>query len=894
MTDSYAPLSLRQPLEVDLEHPPPTEAGSTPNPLSTLRSAWAPKLLAAVGLAGTLAVWGLVPSSAAPATQLAATVSFAESGTRKDDETIKCHSGTQDWDPYSVALTEAEVAVKKAFMLTEAERDTECEPAMPPFPFEAEDFLLGSEHRHHAYVEHKYSSDCSHETFKLHFFVGSEEDGTHWTQQVTHDLDTDAWKLIASNPNACAIQVGSASAPEQADVTSKPVDDAAKFAMAELQNFVRECHGEGTTIELAKIKSAVTSVLAGVKIDLVLAIEVTDESEESYSSEPEKVDVQCSVFNRCGGAGECVKQLMFPKAAAADGEDPSDTLGCSVLMAAVSEAQSYPEGKPGLGHIVPDATELYVSTRRLLLYTPSELYQSGDGKPPIQPREIPAKSGIVIPDAYDPRDHECMQKITVYNQGSCGSCYANAVNAMIGIRKCFQDKGMPSTSRRLEQKLPELEELRAAAEKVETQSLDTTSLAECADSTTWSAFGAGDYKCTFFAEQDPGCTKYTDYGQRTHCKKTCGKCPPTAAEIEANKKSNPWNGAWYEYMPSVSDTASCANYNGRIQGCDGGNPHGVWTPMMKDPRDLWRMGEKCLPYNMKCVSSTGVTNPLAGGACSKYTGYETWHKPCSCIPGNKRPSGTPTCPSAPSSGCGTPAPEAMFTIKGVGQGLSISAAVENMQRHILEYGPIYVGFSTTSDFMNWYQKHDKKSTYTGGGHKEGGHAVIIVGWGADSTGDYWIIRNSWGADWADGGHAKFSRGRNLDQIEEMGMSASMPVKDYKDWSPPSCSIVSWGRSWMSDGSMYDVFYTVRCSKKAHVKGFFSVKLTDRDQIRSGVSGTAKEFDCEAQQPCTVPDIHLVHLDFGKSDGDQWIQLTADDGKGNSQKSSQFINLPKVF
>ena len=33
---------------------------------------------------------------------------------------------------YSVALTEAEVAVKKAFMLTEAERDTECEPAMPP------------------------------------------------------------------------------------------------------------------------------------------------------------------------------------------------------------------------------------------------------------------------------------------------------------------------------------------------------------------------------------------------------------------------------------------------------------------------------------------------------------------------------------------------------------------------------------------------------------------------------------------------------------------------------------------------------------------------------------------------------------------------------------------
>ena len=62
-------------------------------------------------------------------------------------------------------------------------------------------------------------------------------------------------------------------------------------------------------------------------------------------------------------------------------------------------------------------------------------------------------------------------------------------------------------------------------------------------------------------------------------------------------------------MPSVSDTASCANYNGRIQGCDGGNPHGVWTPMMKDPRDLWRMGEKCHRQgrNIESVSSLIIT-----------------------------------------------------------------------------------------------------------------------------------------------------------------------------------------------------------------------------------------------------------------------------------------------
>ena len=43
------------------------------------------------------------------------------------------------------------------------------------------------------------------------------------------------------------------------------------------------------------------------------------------------------------------------------------------------------------------------------------------------------------------------------------------------------------------------------------------------------------------------------------------------------------------------------------------------------------------------------------------------------------------------------------------------------------------------------------------------HSVAIVGWGSDSsTGmDYWIVRNSWGENWANGGYIYIERGVNM-------------------------------------------------------------------------------------------------------------------------------------
>jgi len=73
-------------------------------------------------------------------------------------------------------------------------------------------------------------------------------------------------------------------------------------------------------------------------------------------------------------------------------------------------------------------------------------------------------------------------------------------------------------------------------------------------------------------------------------------------------------------------------------------------------------------------------------------------------------------------------------------------------QNLLATGPVSVGIDGgTDDFQN----------YNGGvftaACSQDNHAVIAVGYGTDSQGgDYWLVRNSWGATWGESGYIRVS------------------------------------------------------------------------------------------------------------------------------------------
>ena len=97
---------------------------------------------------------------------------------------------------------------------------------------------------------------------------------------------------------------------------------------------------------------------------------------------------------------------------------------------------------------------------------------------------------------------------------------------------------------------------------------------------------------------------------------------------------------------------------------------------------------------------------------------------------------------------------------------------ENIQRMIMEGGPVETAFTVYSDFEN----------YAGGiyhhvtGNPAGGHAVKFVGWGVEEGTKYWKVANSWNPFWGEKGYFRIVRGVNEGGIESSVIGSSASAK----------------------------------------------------------------------------------------------------------------------
>merc|ERR1712194_444052 len=104
--------------------------------------------------------------------------------------------------------------------------------------------------------------------------------------------------------------------------------------------------------------------------------------------------------------------------------------------------------------------------------------------------------------------------------------------------------------------------------------------------------------------------------------------------------------------------------------------------------------------------------------------------------------------------------------------------------NIQKFGPVSSAFIVYDDFMQY-----KSGIYTGpaqGAKELGGHAIKIMGWGtrkSDGLG-YWIVANSWGSDWGEGGFFKIMH--HSGTMMDHGVSAG-EISESSQYGPVSPS-----------------------------------------------------------------------------------------------------------
>ena len=106
-------------------------------------------------------------------------------------------------------------------------------------------------------------------------------------------------------------------------------------------------------------------------------------------------------------------------------------------------------------------------------------------------------------------------------------------------------------------------------------------------------------------------------------------------------------------------------------------------------------------------------------------------------------------------------------ILSVGHAMNITEGDENELKQAVYQQPVSVAFQVVDGFSDYTSGVYTSDTCLNG-TSDVNHAVLAVGYGtdADSGMDYWIVKNSWSAEWGDEGFFLIERGVNMCGIAE--------------------------------------------------------------------------------------------------------------------------------
>lgn len=226
----------------------------------------------------------------------------------------------------------------------------------------------------------------------------------------------------------------------------------------------------------------------------------------------------------------------------------------------------------------------------------------------------------------------------------------------------------------------------------------------------------------------------------------CGSCWAFGAVEAMSDRVCIASGGIINAHISAEDLLSCCLICG--MGCNGGFPRAAWS---------W--------FRMEGLVTGGQYHSKQG--CRPYTIEACEHH----VNGSLPPCGssiepTPKCAHT----C-----EAGYTKKYADDkqyastAYNVASEMAQIQAEIFKNGPVEGAFTVYADFPNY-----KSGVYQHvSGAALGGHAIRVLGWGVEKDTPYWLVANSWNADWGDKGLFKILRGSNECGIEG-GIVAGVP------------------------------------------------------------------------------------------------------------------------